>query len=155
MKKLILALGLIALAGCSSNASKEKIAAQERIANKQIEQKTLTFSCTVCENLIIEFNDPRREVNIPKDTNGWDFANNLVNKATGIAPWIAVSNIAVQGMKSAGDNVSGSNNSDSSYTGDVIDDSSSHITDSYNATSTPTVVNQPEPVVVAPTVITP
>jgi len=151
MKHIKLALLLmigIALAGC---AGQEITPTELHLAQMQMSQKTLTVECPQgCQGLKVEYRDPRDTINLPHRTNGWDFANNLVNKATGVAPWVAITKTAVQGFKAAGDNVSGSYNSDSSHTGDVIDDSSSHVTDSYNAdsTSSPTVVNQPPPVVI-------
>ncbi|WP_136678626.1 hypothetical protein [Neptunomonas sp. XY-337] len=139
----LLVIAMCGLAGCASN---EPISANQlELIKSQMAQSTLRAHCpSGCD---ITYKDPRDKLHVPRQTNGWDFANNVVNKSVGIAPWAAVTKIAADGFKAAGHNTSNSYNSDSvdsSHDGDLINDSSSHV----DSTAPPTVIEQPAPVIV-------
>lgn len=145
---LVVALAVMAaLSGCSSN---EPIS-ENQLALIKAQMATATFSGKCEGPCNFAYKDPRDKVHLPRQTNGWDFANNLVNKSVGVAPWAAVTKIAADGFKAAGHNTSNSYNMDSSNEGDVVD--RSHVGDLINDssnhhTATPTIVEQPAPLVV-------
>lgn len=100
MNKLICVLLTLTITSCS--ATKEEIALETKkleIIQAVAMQPTLTCTegCT--------YIDPKRNLQLfPKETNGWDFANKLLDTGIAVAPWIAVSRIAIDGMNNAGGN---------------------------------------------------
>lgn len=138
------------LAGCATNNSELKelrikaamVAQQE--ANKPLFRVECPDSGCMFKSITIGNPNPKG-LNIPKETNGWDFANRVVSAATTMAPWFVVSDIARAGIHSAGsvynDSFNTTHESVSSVDSSVHDASSSladHSTDtsSVNTQST-------------------
>ena len=105
MKTLIAIVLTASLLGCSMSPEEVALETQKlNIMKTALTQPTLkcTSGCT--------YIDPKRNLNLfPEETNGWDFANKLLDTGIAVAPWMAVTNIAVKGLSSAGDR--NSNNS--------------------------------------------
>jgi hypothetical protein len=104
MKKLIFAiLTMVLLSACS--LSPEEVA----LKNKELE----IYAAAMAKPTIIctsgcEYTDPRRNISLAKETNGWDFANTLVKTTANVAmtavPYAALGVVAVEGIKSSGGN---------------------------------------------------
>ena len=125
------------LAGCSSNNQLTPTQQMQVIETNQ-KQKTFEISCT--QGCTASYKDPRDQVHLPQQTNGYDVAKQAINTVgsvvTTVAPWAAVGAIAVQGINKAGDHTTGSNNTTTTTT------------TSTDSTHTPTVVTQPAPITV-------
>jgi hypothetical protein len=104
MKKILIAsLTMVLLSACS--LSPEEV----ELKNKELEiyaaaMAKPTLKCTSgCE-----YTDPRRNIALAKETNGWDFANTLVKTTANVAmtavPYAALGVVAVEGIKSSGGN---------------------------------------------------
>lgn len=104
MKKLLFAIAsMVLLSACS--LSPEEV----ELKNKELEiyaaaMAKPTLKCTSgCE-----YTDPRRNIALAKETNGWDFANTLVKTTANVAmtavPYAALGVVAVEGIKSSGGN---------------------------------------------------
>lgn len=159
MRVLFVFLVALAIVGCATDPA--SIAALADAQARINAQPTMTIKCASgCE---ANYTDPRDRGQIALPTNGWDALKSTVQTGaaviTGVAPWAAVGAVAVRGMKSAGGN-------DNSVTSNQIGPESQNTTttttqtdnssvDSHDATATPTVVNQPAPVVVHPVVVGP
>lgn len=144
---VVLALSMLTV-GCSTNNSDSDrlkysaiIKAQEAATKPLFEMECPKEGC-VFKKISVANPNPKM-MKIPKDTNGWDFANRVVGAVTTITPWLVVGNIAKEGIKHAGDNYNGSHNT--SNTNDSINnshndssssDSSSAVSDSNNTAST-------------------
>lgn len=104
MKNYLLAiLAMVFLSACS--LSPEEIA----LKNKELE----IYAAAMAKPTIIctsgcEYTDPRRNISLAKETNGWDFANTLVKTTANVAmtavPYAALGIVAVEGIKSSGGN---------------------------------------------------
>lgn len=104
MKKLIFAiLAMVLLSACS--LSPEEVA----LKNKELE----IYAAAMAKPTIIctsgcEYTDPRRNITLAKETNGWDFANTLVKTTANVAmsavPYAALGVVAVEGIKNSGGN---------------------------------------------------
>ena len=91
---------LTSLTGCAM--SPDEVA----LENKKLElMEKIALQPTVkCEHGC-EYTDPQKNLNLfPSKTNGWDFATTVLNTATEVSPWVAVTKIAVDGIKNAGNN---------------------------------------------------
>ena len=104
MKKILIAsITMVLLSACS--LSPEEV----ELKNKELEiyaaaMAKPTLKCTSgCE-----YTDPRRNIALAKETNGWDFANTLVKTTANVAmtavPYAALGVVAVEGIKSSGGN---------------------------------------------------
>jgi hypothetical protein len=141
IKIFALATSMTILVGCASNNSMTPEQKQAILMQHQ-ETKTFEIECeTGCK---IAYKDPRDQVTLPRETNGYDVANTTIKSVTGIVtstvPWAAVGAIAVQGINNAGNNTT--------------------YNDSFNQTADPTVVNPevvnaPAPVIVNPEIVNP
>jgi hypothetical protein len=104
MKKLTFAiLTMVLLSACS--LSPEEVA----LKNKELE----IYAAAMAKPTIIctsgcEYTDPRRNISLAKETNGWDFANTLVKTTANVAmsavPYAALGVVAVEGIKNSGGN---------------------------------------------------
>lgn len=104
MKKLTFAIiSMVLLSACS--LSPEEVA----LKNKELE----IYAAAMAKPTIIctsgcEYTDPRRNITLAKETNGWDFANTLVKTTANVAmtavPYAALGVVAVEGIKSSGGN---------------------------------------------------
>ncbi|MDO6489289.1 hypothetical protein Q4503_16460 [Colwellia sp. 6_MG-2023] len=104
MKKLLFAIiSMVLLSACS--LSPEEVA----LKNKELE----IYAAAMAKPTIIctsgcEYTDPRRNITLAKETNGWDFANTLVKTTANVAmtavPYAALGVVAVEGIKSSGGN---------------------------------------------------
>ena len=137
-------VGSGALVACSSN----QITAEQQAAlmSEYAKQQTLQISCSgPCS---LSYKDPRDKLSLPKQTNGYDVANTLINTAgsvaTGAAPWAAVTGIVKTGFEHTGDNVSSSYNNDSTHAPVVVDQPAPVVVTAPD----PVVVTAPDPVVV-------
>jgi hypothetical protein len=104
MKKLIFAIiSMVLLSACS--LSPEEVA----LKNKELEiyAAAMAKPTIICTNGC-EYTDPRRNITLAKETNGWDFANTLVKTTANVAmtavPYAALGVVAVEGIKSSGGN---------------------------------------------------
>lgn len=104
MKKLTFAiLTMVLLSACS--LSPEEIA----LKNKELEiyAAAMAKPTIICTNGC-EYTDPRRNISLAKETNGWDFANTLVKTTANVAmtavPYAALGVVAVEGIKNSGGN---------------------------------------------------
>ena len=139
--KHILIVTALALTACAM--SPEELALENKkldLLAKVASQPTLTCT-TGCT-----YTDPKRNLALfPKETNGWDFANQVLKTGVAIAPWAAVTKIAVDGLVASGNNTtnndsynqSGGNTDtgavDNSVTsGDVIDSNDDNSTTDSN-----------------------
>ena len=121
--KYFVILAMLLLASCSM--SPEEIALEKQklvMMNTALNKPTLT--CTSgCE-----YTDPRRNLSamFPKETNGWDFASQVLKTGVAIAPWAAVTKIAVDGLAASGNNTTNNdsyNSSGGNETNGAIDNS--------------------------------
>lgn len=114
-----------------------------------INKDTLEISCEA--GCTVSYTDPRDRPRMP--TNGWDTANTAIGAAASVlttaTPWIAAGAIGLEGIKQAGDN------DNSRVDNSVVDNSrrDDSVVDNrtVDTTHTPTVVNQPDPIIVNPT----
>jgi hypothetical protein len=104
MKNYLFAiLMMVLLSACS--LSPEEIA----LKNKELEiyAAAMAKPTIICTNGC-EYTDPRRNISLAKETNGWDFANTLVKTTANVAmtavPYAALGVVAVEGIKSSGGN---------------------------------------------------
>jgi hypothetical protein len=148
--KYLTVLFVVLLTGCSSN---NQLTPTQQMQIIEANQQTKTFEISCEAGCKVAYKDPRDQVQLPQQTNGYDVARQAISTVGGIvttvAPWAAVGAIAVQGINKAGDHTTGSNNTATTTT--------TTTTTSTDSTHTPTVVNQPAPVVVnqpAPVVVT-
>lgn len=164
MKSILIALAVLALAGCASAPSNTDKLVDAQIAAAS--RPTFSLSCPPegCVLGNLSYTDPRDRGQITLPSNGWDLGRDVVRAgkdiALGSAPWVAVGRVAVEGVRHAGGNTSGSYNSASSSQSERTDNittstasTSTEIADSYNtsdSTHAPTVVTQPAPIVVTP-----
>jgi len=117
------------------------------LENKKLELvKAMASQPTIKCTQGCEYTDPNRNLSklFPKQTNGWDFANKVLDTATTVSPWLAVTKIASDGIKNAGNNTtntdsnneSGGNTTsgdvDSSVTSGDVDNSSTTTTTDSN-----------------------
>ena len=137
MKYLLI---IILLTGCAM--SPEEIA----LKNKQLDMIAAqnakpTLTCTAgCT-----YNDPNQKISIPRETNGWDFANTLLKTSANVvvtaAPWLAVSKIAIDGIANAGGNTSNVDSynqhseANQQNSADTTTSTTNTATDSYNTTT--------------------
>ena len=119
------------------------------LENKKLElMKAMASQPTIKCEQGCEYTDPNRNLSVfPKETNGWDFANKVLDTATTVSPWLAVTKIASDGIKSAGNNTtntdsnnqSGGNTTsgdvDNSVTSGDVDNSSLDSNDDNSTTS--------------------
>ncbi len=135
---------VVMLGGCSSD-NQLTTTQQMQIIEANQKQKTFEISCT--QGCTASYKDPRDQVQLPQQTNGYDVAKQAISTVGGVvttvAPWAAVGAVAVQGINKAGDHVSGSNNTTTTTT----------TTTSTDSTHAPTVVTQPAPIIVNPVVV--
>lgn len=133
MKKAILIV-MMFLAGCASTKGDVEMAMQVQASMKP----TISFKCPA-GGCSMEYTDPRDRQAFRMPTNGWDFANNLVNTTgsvvQGVAMPLVFGNVAVQGFKAL----------KGSGTVTTTTNTDNHAVDS---THTPTVVTAPAPTVV-------
>ena len=121
--KYFVILAMLLLMSCSM--SPEEIALENQrltMMNTALNKPTLR-----CEQGC-EYTDPRRNLSVmfPTKTNGWDFANKVLGTVTTIAPWVAVSKIAVDGLAASGNNTTNNdsyNSSGGNETNGAIDNS--------------------------------
>ena len=104
MKNYISAiLAMVLLSACS--LSPEEVA----LKNKELEiyAAAMAKPTIICTNGC-EYTDPRRNISLAKETNGWDFANTLVKTTANVAmtavPYAALGVVAVEGIKNSGGN---------------------------------------------------
>ena len=117
MKYLILLLAL-ALTACAMSPEEIALENQKLAIMKAVVEKP-TLKCDAgCE-----YTDPKRNLAalFPKETNGWDFANKVLDVTTSVAPWVAVTKLGIEGIKSAGNNTT-NNDSGNVTSGDVRGD---------------------------------
>lgn len=102
MKSFIISFLLILCSACSMSPAELAIEQQKlNMIAAVAAQPTLTCTdgCT--------YNDPKRNLQLfQKETNGWDFANKILDTTVAVTPWVAVANIAVKGINNAGGNTS-------------------------------------------------
>ena len=91
----------------------------------------------VCESgCSVSYKDPRDQLKLPSQTNGWDALNTTVKTLGGIittaVPYAAIGVIATEGIKASGDNVSGSYNSSNTESTAAESTQNNSINSSYN-----------------------
>jgi hypothetical protein len=196
MRNLLIFVLVFLMAGCATNRNDAEIARVKYKAMENLNKPLFTMKCppSGCVFEELSVNNPN-QVTLPKETNGWDFANKVVDGVVRIAPHAATAYVAAEGIRAAAgainnsynDSTADSNNStsttnttdttttstnttetsntDSGNTTTTTTDTTN--TDSGNTTTTtatdttttttttttdsthePTVVTQPEPVVV-------
>jgi hypothetical protein len=159
---------IVVLAGCETNPV--SIEAMSKAYAEAAKIRTFEADCTgPCK---INYTDPRDRPTLALPTNGWDalrgVSKDLTGLAAGVAPWYAVGRVAIEGIKGAGGNDSSTTTSTTSTTTSTdtatttTSSVDSHNVDSHNtatttndshdvdSTHTPTVVVQPDPIVVGP-----
>lgn len=173
MKTLLMTIAAMLFVGCSST----ELSTQE-MALVQAHMQTNTLSIDCPAGCKIDYRDPRDQVSIPKRTNGWDAliavgqsAERLVGGAVPIAGMGYLGGEAIKALAGSGAVTSTTNNTTTSTdntrttvdhsigdysgqasgnTGQIMPGNSGRIDSDDDYTSKPTVVNQPEPVVVQP-----
>lgn len=102
MKNLIFAaLVAVLFSGCSMSPEEIQLENQKLAIMKAVAEKP-TLRCEQgCE-----YTDPKRNLAalFPTATNGWDFANKVLDTGIAVAPWLAVTKIAVDGLAASGNN---------------------------------------------------
>lgn len=132
MRKVILVGFAVAVVGCSSKGTLTADQKQSLISEYN-QQKTFEIECTTgCR---VAYKDPRDQLQLPSETNGYDVLNTAIKTVGGIAtsamPYAAIGVVATEGIRNAGGN--GSNNS-SAY-------NASYENDTSTATTTETSTN--------------
>lgn len=169
MKTLMMIIATTLLVGCGST----ELSTQE-MALVQAHMQTNTLSIDCPAGCKIDYRDPRDQVSIPKRTNGWDAliavgqsAERLVGGAVPIAGMGYLGSEAIKALAGSGAVTTTNTSTDntrttvdhsigdysgqaSGNTGQIMPGNSGRIDSDDDYTSTPTVVNQPEPVVVQP-----
>lgn len=141
MKKILGVLMMcFIVAGCSSNQSMTPSQKMSLISEYN-QQKTFEIECeTGCK---VSYKDPRDQLNLPSETNGYDVMNTAIKATAGVittaVPYAAIGVVATEGIRNAGDNVSGSYNSSSAQTSSVTSNSTDSVSteyrDSFNETA--------------------
>ena len=133
------------LFGCSNS---NQLTPMQQMQIIEANQKQKTFEITCTQGCTASYKDPRDQVQLPQQTNGYDVAKQAISTVgsvvTTVAPWAAVGAVAVQGINKAGDHTTGSHNvsTDSTHAPTVV------------TQPAPTIVNQPAPTIVDPVVVT-
>ena len=162
----LVALAAITLTGCASTGMSEagEVAYYEaqREAAKQRPLFEMECPASGCVVSSLKVNNPNQNSvdSAPVHTPWADLGQSFIGAAVSVAPWAAVSNIAVQGIKSAngattntdvrGDTFGNEANvAGGDVTGDYSGQNSGNSgrVESPDAVSEPTVVEQPAPVV--------
>ena len=145
------------LFGCSNS---NQLTPMQQMQIIEANQKQKTFEITCTQGCTASYKDPRDQVQLPQQTNGYDVAKQAISTVgsvvTTVAPWAAVGAVAVQGINKAGDHTTGSHNvsTDSTHAPTVVTQPAPTIVNQ----PAPTVVTQPAPVIVnqpAPTIVDP
>ena len=156
MKKVILSVALsFMLLGCSSASLDSNQKRDILVANQA--SKTLEIECaTGCS---IKYKDPRDQVTLPKESNGYDVANNFISTIGGVAtstvPFLAIGAVAVKGIDSAGGNGSNNVTTDNTHAPTVVE-STKETVQVVNPTiveTTKETIQVVNPVVVEPTIV--
>lgn len=160
---------LLALAGCGTDPA--TIASLADAQARMAQVRTLEGECSgPCK---FAYTDPRDRPSIALPTNGWDVGKAVVQETAatvrGAVPYAAVGAVAIQGLKHAGKNTTTTTTNTASGDGAATGGTASFHTEQIgpqsqnpttntttttdnsnqgNATATPTVVNQPAPIVV-------
>lgn len=161
MKSLTITLIALILASCASNELSEQ---EMALVQAQMEQQTLTVECPA--GCTVSYRDPRDQVTIPRNTNGWDaliaVQNSIERTLNSAFPIVGMGYLGVEAVKALGETGNSSTvtttNTDRSV-GDYSGESSGNAGQQYTDTSgrinsdddythEPNVVNQPEPVIV-------
>jgi hypothetical protein len=107
MKKLILVVSLLYITACSSLSEEEIALEREKIAYAKAVATQPTLHC---KSECIYIDPKKNQVRFEQATNGWDFANTLLNTvsstAIAVAPWVAVADITSKAIVNAGHNTS-------------------------------------------------
>jgi len=161
---------LLALAGCATDPATVGMLMQAQA--DVAKQPTLVLDCP--SGCSMRYTDPRdKQLNVKLPTNGWDAAVAVTQSVTGLVagavPYAAVGAVAIHGLKHAGKNTTTTTTNTASGDGAATGGPASFHTEQIgpqsqnpttntttttdnsnqgNATATPTVVNQPAPVVV-------
>lgn len=154
MKVIILSVLLsLFVVGCSSKGALNSEQKRELIS-EYTQQKTFEISCDA--GCTVAYKDPRDQLKLPSETNGWDVMNTAIGATASIVtsavPYAAIGLVAKEGFKSSGDTVQGSYNTQTKSSTTV--DRSTQLNDAFNtqtntdSTHAPTVVTQPAPVIV-------
>ncbi|MCV6588050.1 MAG: hypothetical protein OIF57_03315 [Marinobacterium sp.] len=142
MKRLLIFFSVMTITGCSSKG----LSAQDLAQLQQARPNTLTVTCPA-GGCTVEYRDPRDQIQLPRQTNAYDVAQQLIQTggsvAMGVAPWVATASIAADSFKKAGNVITDSYNADNTHTPAVI------------TTPDPVVVTAPDPLVVHPVVVQP
>lgn len=134
MYKLAICLLVLSITACSSTG---QLTADQRykLIAEYSSKKTFEISCeTGCT---VSYKDPRDQLALPNNTNGWDVAKEgvkvLGGVATAVAPFVALTGVVEAGFKAAGNNVSGSYNSSSTESTNTTSTQSTSYDSSYNS----------------------
>lgn len=142
-------LGL-SITGCATNNNelKELRIKAAMVANENANKPLFHIDCptTGCSFNSLTVNNPNpKTLDIPREINGWDFANRVLGVATTVTPWIILGDVAKTGIRNAGSsfndsyNTSNTSNSDSSVHdsygqehSSVVDSSTESVSSSTN-----------------------
>ena len=99
--KHLLILAVLFLTSCAM--SKEEIALENQ---KLALMKAVADKPTLRCEQGCEYTDPRRNLSamFPKETNGWDFGNNVLDTLKTATPWLVLGDVAKAGLRAAGNN---------------------------------------------------
>ena len=108
MYKIILAISIIVLlTGCANTMTGDQRAQLQKDRIESANKAMLTLECSGgCNFDKLELRDPRAVAALPQirtPTNAWDFASNLLNTATAVAPWVAVTEISTDAIGALAD----------------------------------------------------
>ena len=103
---IVISLALL-LAGCANTMTGDQRAELQADRVASASEPMLTLECSSgCQFDKLELRDPRAVADLPQirtPTNGWDLANSLVNAATSVAPWVAVTEISTDAIGALAD----------------------------------------------------
>ena len=106
--KALISVALLGLlAGCANTMTGDQRAQLQSDRVASASKPMLTLECASgCQFEKLELRDPRAVASLPAiqtPTNGWDLANTLVNAATSVAPWVAVTKISTDAVDALAD----------------------------------------------------
>ena len=178
MTRLMILFAALALSACAT--APESVKALADAQSKMAQVRTIEAECTgPCK---ISYTDPRDRQTVKMPTNGWDAAASVAGSVerilTGaVLPAATVAIVREVRRAGEGGNTSNTTTTTNTASGDgastggsgayhteqigpdsqnttTTSGDTTTTTDSHDATATPTVVNQPPPVIVRPEVVT-
>ena len=108
MKRIIALIPfLVLLTGCANTMTGNQRAQLQADRVASASEPMLTLECSNgCQFDRLQLRDPRAVAALPQirtPTNGWDFASTVLDTATAVAPWVAVTEISTDAIGALSD----------------------------------------------------